>query len=138
MKLTIILLGLMCAFASSVKAQEFSIGHGIQYSGLVGAQAAWKNENHNIRASLGLIGAGIGYDYFINDEVSLGGSLTKTITTIYSLNATYYLSGNAQQGFRIGLDVGRTNGDIDWPSLSGSTNESETRTIAWFSVGYQF
>jgi hypothetical protein len=39
-KLTIILLGLLYAFASSVKAQEFSIGHGIQYSGLVGAQAA--------------------------------------------------------------------------------------------------
>jgi hypothetical protein len=138
MKLAIILLGFMCVFASNIKAQELSIGHGIQYSGLVGAQVAWKHENHNIRASLGLVGAGIGYDYFINDKVSLGGSLTETIATIYSLNATYYLSGNAQEGFRLGLDVGQTDGDINWPSLGGSTNKARVKTIAWFSVGYQF
>jgi hypothetical protein len=95
-------------------------------------------ENHNIRASRGLVGAGIGYDYFINDKVSLGGSLTTTIITIYSLTAAYYFSGNAQEGFPLGLDVGQPNGDAVWPSLRGSTNKSRIKTIAWFSVGYQF
>ncbi|MFT6088009.1 MAG: hypothetical protein ACI9UD_002294 [Glaciecola sp.] len=40
MKLAIILLGFMCVFASSINAQKFAIGHGIQYSGLIGAQTA--------------------------------------------------------------------------------------------------
>ena len=142
MKLAATLVCLTGLFVSNAKALELSIGHGIQYSGLIGIQSALIRENHSFRGSIGLIGLGVGYDYFINDNVSLGGSLTYTVRSIHSLNATYYFSGHTQKGFRLGIDIGQMKGDnIKWPTMGccqSASTKSDPKTIAWFSVGYKF
>ncbi|MFT5543797.1 MAG: hypothetical protein ACI97K_002775 [Glaciecola sp.] len=131
-------------FTTVAKAAEFSLGHGIQYSGLAGIQVASKGDNHNFRASVGIIGLGIGYDYFLNDQFSIGGSTFVGFEDGTALNFNYYPSGYDQGRWMLGLDIGRVKEGIGFPSMAVGCiidcqqEKEKTSTIAWFSVGYKF
>lgn len=130
-------------FTTVVNAAEYSFGHGIQYSGLAGIQVASKHDNHNFRASVGIIGLGIGYDYFLNDQFSIGGSTFRGFEDGASLNLNYYPSGYDQGKWILGLDIGQVKDGLSTglSAFNGcivECDKDKTRNIMWLSVGYKF
>lgn len=129
-----IITSLLASFACQSKDLNHAVGSGLQYSGIVGYQVSTVDQQNNFRASIGLVGVGVGYDYFVNDKFSVGTSLTLTIRPTGSLNFNYYPKGYKQDSWRIGLDYGYMPAD-DHNGFFSSTKDNE---IVWFSVGYQF
>lgn len=130
---SILLLGLF--LCGPVKANDINhnLGFGLQYSGLIGYQVSLNQEQHLLRASLGLIGTSIGYDYLLNNNWSIGTTYTATIRPVYSLNINYY-SESLTDGMRIGLDLGHmpdTTGD-------GFLSTKGPKNVIWLSAGFAF
>jgi hypothetical protein len=134
MKLLFLTISLLASFASQSKDFNHAAGTGLQYSGLVGYQISTTKQQNNFRASIGLVGVGVGYDYFVNENFSMGTSLTLLFRNTASLNLNYYPKGFKQDSWRIGLDYGYMPAD-DHDSFFSSTKDKE---VVWFSIGYQF
>jgi len=128
---------MLLLLSSSLSAAEInhSMGIGLQYSGLVGYQISMDNNNHRFRGAIGLVGIGVGYDYFIHPSWSIGMSLTETVRTVYSVNINYY-SNTANDGFKFGLDLGHMPDSGD-PGDSFFYIEGR-KDVIWLSVGYTF
>jgi hypothetical protein len=134
-----ILLVLCLLFTNSLRATEFNqaMGVGLQYSGLVGYQISTKNDAHRFRGSVGLLGIGAGYDYFLSPKWSLGGTYTQTFRTIYSVNINYY-DNTPIKGLNFGLDIGKM--PNEGASGDGFTRIKgrSSKNIIFLSVGYAF
>ncbi|MGK0411429.1 MAG: hypothetical protein ACJASB_003632 [Shewanella psychromarinicola] len=61
---------LLLPLSSSLSATEIthSMGIGLQYSGPIGYQVTVDNNKHRFRGAIGLVGMGVGYDYFIQPK----------------------------------------------------------------------
>jgi len=106
-----------------------SAGVGAQYGGLLGVQYSYVVDNSQFRGAVGLFGATIGYDYLI-DQLSLGftyGSMFDA-RDAKLLSANYYFGGKYQEGWRLGLDVGR----------AAEYNDETDASLASISIGYVF
>jgi hypothetical protein len=134
-----ILLVLCLLFTNSLRATEFNqaMGVGIQYSGLVGYQISTKNNAHRFRGSVGLLGIGAGYDYFLSPKWSLGGTYTKTLRTIYSVNINYYVD-TPIKGFNFGLDIGKMPSEDASGAGFTRTKDKSSKNIIFLSIGYAF
>lgn len=131
----ILLLGLF--FTAMVNANDIkhSVGIGLPYSGLVGYQIAMvEGEKHQYRASLGFIGASVGYDYLLDKNWTLGATYTSTLRTVYSVNATYYFK-SVYQGFSLGLDLGYMPDEDDGEGFFATQG---SKSVMWLNVGYKF
>ena len=128
---------LFLQFSNLLYAKEInhSVGIGLQYSGIFGYQISIDNVNHRFRGSIGLVGVGIGYDYFISPKWSLGVTLTETIRTVHSININYYATSQIE-GFRFGLDLGHmpNAGDEGY----GYFISEGSKNVVFAGVGYTF
>ena len=134
-KTSIITLILFAFSHSLVKAEEVkhSAGFGLQFSGLVGYQISSIIDQHNFRASAGVIGVSVGYDYFISDNFSIGATYTGTIRNVSSINFNFYSSWYQNEGGFFGIDVGQMRGG----SGLGFSSPRD-KNILWLSAGYRF
>ena len=118
---------------------SFSTGGGFQYGGLIGAQGSAYEDAHRFRAAIGLIGIGIGYDYLLSENLSIGitggGMVPFKDAKLLSLN--YFFSGNYKEGWQIGLDIGKVSIANCIIFCPDGTDYSNT-DILFLSGGYTF
>ena len=114
------------------------VGFGVQYGGVLGYQLSYTQSQSKYRASVGLIGASLGYDYYLSDTFSMGATYTISGRNVSSLNINYVPSGYTNNGWIFGIDLAR----IDGQSAGGSSfflrKEKKSKNIIFFSAGYKF
>ncbi len=115
-----------------------SMGIGLKYGGIIGYQAAFSKEKHNLRGAVGMFGISTGYDYKLYNYFSVGlttGNFGTVLASYqyHALNFTYHVSGKYTQGWNISLDTGVTRCvdgcdgiDVDYDNIST------------FGLGYTF
>lgn len=122
-------------FTNSLRAAEtnHAIGLGLQYAGIAGYQLSTKRDEHRFRGAIGIMGIGLGYDYFLSPKWSLGGTYTNSLRTVYSVNINYYFN-TPTEGFNLGLDLGHMP-DNDGDGFFASDGSKD---VIWLSLGYSF
>ena len=132
MKMIFLFTSLLISFQARSSELNHSAGFGLQYAGLVGYQISSTTGKHNFRGAIGIIGAGIGYDYLVTDHFSIGASQTFTIRTVTSINLNYYPAGSILNGWQIGLDFGHM---PDSGGGDGFFNTNVEKNVTWISFG---
>ncbi len=116
-----------------------SIGLGLQYGGIFGWQAAVSGEHLNGRFAVGILGASLGGDLYLNKHISLGVTGTSIFfgsSYFESVNLNYYINGRDVAGWRLGLDVAASRGDSLMQGGHGDNDASGHGVL--LSVGYRF
>ena len=132
-KILFLMIGLLVSIQAKSDQVNHAAGSGLQYGGIVGYQISSTDDKNNFRASLGLVGAAVGYDYLVTDKFSIGTTATWTLRNTYSANFNYYPSG-LQKGWQFGLDLGYMPSD----GRDGFFSSSRSRKVSWISIGYKF
>lgn len=144
MKKTVIAL----SFLSFVSLDSFtgeyqtSIGFGHQYGGVLGAKLSYQTESSQYYASLGLVGAAVGFQTTFSQNSKHGYGLVIGREEFQSedgfLFATYdyHLNGFTHNGLVIGAGLGVTREDTG--SFFADTGKTETSTSVTLSIGYKF
>ena len=117
---------------------DHAVGVGLQYGGIIGYQFSYKEAQSNFRISAGLIGASLGYDYYLTDTFSFGATYTASIRDVTSLNFNYTPSGYANRGWVIGLDFALIEGQRESGSSFFYQREKDSKKVMWLSAGYKF
>lgn len=131
------LLPLILACNVSLANTSMSIGFGAQHGGAYGIQHAFRSDSgiHKFHASVSTMfflgyGIGVGYEYFLSPNISLGASyfdllwLERTQGT--ALHANYYFNSDSKRGLWIGLEAISTDDNY------GTNDETS------FALGYRF
>lgn len=117
---------------------DHAVGVGLQYGGIIGYQFSYKEAQSNFRISAGLIGASLGYDYYLTDTFSFGATYTASTRDVTSLNFNYTPSGYANSGWVIGVDFAYIEGQRESGSNIFYQREEESKKVMWLSAGYKF
>ena len=115
---------------------HYTIGGGLQFGGLFGAQFDFNNGTHKGYLSIGLGGAGVGYDFAVSDNISIGVNYTGlfiffSFATAATVNINYHFGSTFKRGWVLGLDVGSLE------RIFGFDDNTRTN-IGFISVGYRF
>ena len=120
---------------------KISAGAGFQYGGAVGVQYAINaGESSRVFASIGLVGAAVGYEYAFSEQNAI--SFAVGSEQLYSekgfvmLEYNHYFQGRKNAGWRFGVGIGITRQDQgSWWADYGKTDTKATPSI---NLGYQF
>jgi len=88
--------------------RKSAAGFGLQYGGGFGWQGSLVSGRHRRSLGLGFIGASLGYDYQLNDRISVG--IATYLSGLYlgvgaGIRAHYYPNGTFSTGWSFGFDV---------------------------------
>ncbi|PCK06898.1 MAG: hypothetical protein COA42_17035 [Alteromonadaceae bacterium] len=137
MGLTFAILLLSC-HANSAQLYSFGVGAGIPYGGALGMQFGVLTDNGRLRGSIAILGVSAGYDYFITDRCSVGGTAIRAWSlghkNNYALGVNCGLKSNTK-GFNYGLDITSHQPD---DSLFGDNDDSKTEITPLINFGYRF
>ena len=117
---------------------ENAAGIGLQYGGILGYQLSYKEAQSNFRAAAGIIGASLGYDYYLTDNFSLGATYTLSSRNVTSLNINYTPSGYLHRGWVLGIDLAYIDGQRAGGGSFFLQREEESKNVVWLSAGYKF
>lgn len=130
--LNVVLISLLTFIAAAPVQAKSSVGIGIQFGGTIGWQGSTRWGNNNVRAAVGAVGLSAGYDYFLNDKVSVGfQGFIIGLSWGRGISANYYFTRPELSGWTVGLDAFSASS-----GFAGSTGESSNRVL--LSVGYRF
>jgi hypothetical protein len=148
MRNLIILLLAAYSINSSFAKQDFSAGFGYDYGGVLGAKYSIRDQDNHYFASLGVIGAAVGYQKITDEEEKHLFGLFAGVEELTSedgfigLNYNYYANGFDNEGWVVGLSLGirRTDGDpLDIGGIFGTEQrETESKALVGLSLGYSF
>ena len=126
---------------------EFSVGGGYQYSGIIGTQFAFKEDDKKYFISLGLPGVSVGMQstFSNNENHSVGFSVGK-LAGIFSadieygfITYNYHFGGFRNNGWVLGTGIGYYNRDQHRIFFGGGeVNERESGIALTFDIGYKF
>ncbi len=134
MIISLLLLVSNCVYASDF---SYSVGGGFQYGSIIGIQGAIHNKTHRLRAALGIIGIGVGYDYKFAERFSVGvtGGEIFPFHQIGVISLNYYSQGKFDKGWQAGIDIGKA--DALFCIQDCSVNDND-HNIVFISGGYIF
>ena len=125
---------------------NFGLGVGHTYGGIFGTQYSLVDDSSKYRFHLGMLGAGLGYEYRYSSNSSLG--LTAAVHypfgPLASVDWAYYSSGEYMEGFTVSISLVRSKffpppGVASNSSGNNADNDPDRyATYFWFSLGYQF
>ena len=126
-------------------ATEFqsSVGMGHQYGGIIGAQLAYKNDQSKYFASLGVVGAALGFqssfepDSHYSYGVVLGREALQSEDGFVFITGNYHFNGFNQSGWTVGLGFGVTRED-DSGFFGNSPGTTSSNTSLTLNIGYEF
>jgi len=142
MRKLIVLLSLVCTSASADEFQT-AVGMGHQYGGLIGAQVSYKSDESKYFASLGLVGAAVGFQHSIEPDshysygMVLGSEALRSEDGFIFVNGNYHFNGFNQPGWVFGFGVGATREDSGG-FFSNTQGSTETKTAVSLNIGYEF
>ncbi|MCF6435353.1 hypothetical protein [Pseudoalteromonas sp. MMG022] len=145
MKTRQVLLALLLCASHNVAAQSsWSAGVGLfEYGGHVGAKYQTQiSENHFASASFGIIGYALGYEYKVNEQLSVGVTLGQQVGyaedgyIVTKLN--YHFNGFDNSGFVIGASLGVQEDDGDCLVLCPRKDTNSLEGTAGIHIGYKF
>jgi hypothetical protein len=126
---------------------EFSVGGGYQYSGIIGTQFTFKEDDKKYFISLGLPGISVGMQstFSNNENHSVGFSVGKlagvlSADTEYGfITYNYHFSGFQNNSWVLGTGIGYYNQDEHMEFFSsGKPKERENGMALTFDIGYKF
>ena len=133
---------------STYAKEGFSAGIGYEYGGVIGAKYSIRDQDNHYFASLGLIGAAVGYQRIMDtDEKHLFGVVAgaeefSSEEGFIGLNYNYHPSGFNSKGWTVGVVAGMRRTDGDPLEISGiffgDEAEVETKALLGLSFGYSF
>lgn len=130
--ISVVLVTLLTLARVAPAEAKSSIGIGIQFGGTIGWQGYARSNNNNFRVAVGALGVSVGYDYFLNDRVSIGvQGFIIGLSWGRGISANYYFTRPEIPGWLVGLDAFSASS-----GFAGSTGESSNRIL--LSVGYKF
>lgn len=116
---------------------QLGVGSGIQYAGIIGAQAGWIIGRHKLYFAGGVPAVGVGYNFAVSRKITLGVnfsylSLILASSNFNTININYHFNAAFEKGWVIGVDYGREN------SLNLVSGGSGTGDTLFISGGYRF
>ncbi|KZN28530.1 hypothetical protein [Pseudoalteromonas luteoviolacea] len=136
----------LASFSSHATNFEFSSGIGTQYGGLIGVQAAIKQEKSKYFAGLGLFGVSAGMQYVLSEDMhhALGfntGRMFQVLgehTDYVALNYNYHVNGFHNSGWELGTGIGYFETDESSILFSSEVVEEEKEAKLILNIGYKF
>ncbi|OCQ22597.1 hypothetical protein A7985_01120 [Pseudoalteromonas luteoviolacea] len=136
----------LASYSSHADDFEFSSGIGLQYGGIVGVQAALKQENSKYFASLGLYGVSVGGQYVVSENTkhALGFNAGRMLlifgdyTDYVALTYNYHVSGFHNSGWELGTGVGYFVNEESSTIFSSKVIEEEKEANLFINIGYKF
>ena len=138
-----VLLGTTLLLSSFANADENKVaaGTGFQYGGAVGVKYAMNTgESSRVFASIGLVGAAVGYEYAFSEQnaisFAVGSEQLASEKGFVMLEYNHYFQGKSNAGWRLGGGIGIIRQDQGgWWADYGETDTTGTLSI---NLGYQF
>ncbi|CAH9054834.1 hypothetical protein PSECIP111854_01455 [Pseudoalteromonas sp. CIP111854] len=121
---------------------QVDIGAGYQYGGALGAKYSLVQGEHTVYASLGLIGAAMGYQFVFSNNnkhaigIAVGSEVITSEKGFAAFTYNYYSQGVSASGWVLGGSVGARREDK--ASMFASLDEVHTKTLVGIHVGYRF
>ncbi len=125
---------------------EFSLGAGLQYSGVIGTQFSVKHQDSKYFMSVGLPGYSIGMQKIVSDDESHSAGFTVGRMlgiwdggTKYGLiTYNYHLDGFKNSGWVFGTGVGVSKEEPYTPLFSNKHVNPSTKVMFTLDIGYKF
>lgn len=140
-KRTLLLCSLLFTGLSQANDNKVSAGLGFQYGGAVGVKYAINaGESSRVFASIGLVGAAVGYEYALSEKnaisFAVGSEQIASEKGFVMLEYNHYFRGRDNAGWRLGGGIGVVREDQG--SWFADVGETDTTGTLSFNVGYQF
>jgi hypothetical protein len=126
---------------------EFSVGAGLQYSGILGSQFAIKDDKQKYFVALGLPGASVGMQSVVSEDekhsvgfsVGVMKGLFSSDTRYGILTYNYHLNGFNNDGVVFGLGAGYSSADEYKVFFGGGEVAEEDKGLIFsLDIGYKF
>jgi len=125
---------------------EFSLGAGMQYSGVIGTQFAIKHDDSKYFLSVGLPGYSLGMQTIISDNEShsAGFSLGEIQGIWYGdsqygfITYNYHMDGFRKSGWVFGAGVGFYEEESYTPLFGNERKNASKKTMFTLDIGYKF
>jgi len=115
---------------------KIGLGGGIQFGGLFGGQFGYVVNDHKTYASVGVSGLGVGYNYALSNDFSIGVNISFFVPGVAlaagsTVNLNYHFENVFQKGWMVGIDAGRI-------ARVGGFADNSSNNIVFISGGYIF
>ncbi|CAM4227498.1 hypothetical protein [Pseudoalteromonas byunsanensis] len=142
------LMALLLCVSSNTLAQNsennWTLGVGLfEYGGHFGAKYQTQlSGNHFVSGSFGIIGYSLGYEFKVNEKLSLGATLGQQVgyaeDGYFVTKLNYHFSGFDNSGFVIGASLGVKEDDGDCLVLCPREDGNGLESAAGIHLGYKF
>jgi hypothetical protein len=141
LKKALLLSTLLVSGLANADENKVSAGIGFQYGGAVGMKYAMNTgESSRVFASIGLVGAAIGYEYALSEQnaisFAVGSEQIASEKGFVMLEYNHYFQGRSNAGWRLGGGIGIVRQDEG--SWWGDYGKTDTTGVLSFNLGYQF
>jgi len=141
LKKALILSTLLVSGLANADENKVAAGIGFQYGGAVGVKYAMNTgESSRVFASIGLVGAAVGYEYALSAQnaisFAVGSEQIASEKGFVMLEYNHYFQGRSNAGWRLGGGIGIVRQDKG--SWWGDYGKTDTTGTLSFNLGYQF